>query len=51
MNIQAKTKQLLQTAINNEIRKEMEEWPPVCVGLIYQPKRPAMPQPVHKEEA
>lgn len=41
------TKKAIQTTINVMIRRDMEGWPPVCTGWMYQPKRPEQMQ---KEE-
>lgn len=44
MKLQEKAKQLVKTALNKQIHREMQEWPPGCLGPLYQPKRPATPQ-------
>lgn len=44
MKMQEKARQLVKTALNRQIHKEMREWPPGCLGPLYQPKRPAAPQ-------
>lgn len=41
------TKKAIQTTINVMIRRDMEGWPPDCIGWAYQPIRPVPPQ---KEE-
>lgn len=41
------TKKAIQTTINVMIRRDMEGWPPDCIGWTYQPIRPV---PLQKEE-
>lgn len=31
---------IISEVIKHETRKESLQWPPVCLGLIYQPRRP-----------
>lgn len=33
-------KKLLKAAVNAMLDKDTREWPPVCLGFIYQPVRP-----------
>ena len=41
------TSKIIQKTLNDMIRRDMEGWPPVCTGWMYQPKRPEQMQ---KEE-
>ena len=27
--------------ISNAVKREVDGWPPLCLGMLYQPKRPA----------
>ena len=38
MKIQVK--QFAKKKIEALVKKDMQEWPPVCAGWMYQPKRP-----------
>lgn len=41
------TQKVIQKTLHDMIRRDMEGWPPVCTGWMYQPKRPV---PLQKEE-
>ncbi len=48
-SLQAKAKQLVKGIADHAIRKEMQEWPPKCVGsILYQPRRPSLQQAADK---
>ncbi len=34
------TQKIIRTAVQAMITHDMEEWPPSCFGLLYQPMRP-----------
>ena len=33
-----------QKKIEALVKRDMQEWPPVCAGWMYQPKRPCVPE-------
>ena len=39
-----KAGQLAKKAITKAMNTEMKGWPPVCIGIIYQPARPKKSQ-------
>ena len=41
---------LTSEVIEYKTKKESLQWPPVCLGLIYQPKRPANMRKESKNE-
>lgn len=42
MKIQVK--QFAKKKIEALVKRDMQEWPPVCAGWMYQPKRPCVPE-------
>lgn len=41
---------MVSKMIEYKVRKENRQWPPVCLGLIYQPKRPMKMRKEVKDE-
>lgn len=37
-------KQFAKKKIEALVKRDMQEWPPVCAGWMYQPKRPGVPE-------
>ena len=37
-------KQFAKKKIEALVKRDMQEWPPVCAGWMYQPKRPCVPE-------
>ena len=35
--------QTIKRIVQSTLRREHSEWPPVCVGVHYQPRRPETP--------
>ena len=40
MIVDRKTKLKLRVILQSMIEHDIAEWPPVCAGFVYQPKRP-----------
>lgn len=38
--IKKKTLQLVERVARDEVEKNMLTWPPICLGIYHQPKRP-----------
>lgn len=37
--------------VSNAVKREVDGWPPLCSGLLYQPKRPAPAKAAQEEKA
>ena len=37
--------------ISNAVKREVDGWPPLCLGRLYQPKRPAPARATQEETA
>lgn len=40
MNLKEKVIVEIAKKVEKEIQKEKTDWPPICIGPFYQPKRP-----------
>ena len=50
-NIEEKIKGVAKNMINAMLKKEPREWPPECLALLYQPKRPCVEKAEEKSES
>lgn len=37
--------------ISNAVKREVDGWPPLCSGVLYQPKRPTPAKATQEEKA
>ncbi len=42
--VNTKVLKAIEQVTRREVKKELDDWPPFCMGIIHQPKRPNMPQ-------
>lgn len=41
-------KKAMKSAVSKAVKREINEWPPICIGVIYQPIRPERSKSVKK---
>ncbi|MBQ6886757.1 MAG: cyclic lactone autoinducer peptide [Lachnospiraceae bacterium] len=39
-NVGSKVLRVVEKIVRNEVEKNCFDWPPVCMGIFHQPKRP-----------
>lgn len=51
MGIEKVTKDLIKKVASQIVKKEIEDWPPNCIVLTYQPRRPEQAKEITLHQA